>query len=253
MSKSHGVFFTPEQWLEIAEPETLNYFIFRNKPLKHKDFDPTMPFLDFIEQYDRVERIYYSAEEPTSDKEGEKLKKIYEASQINLEESMPFQPSYRFLTVAYQIAGNDPSKIYEILKKNSQLPKEMEAKDFKEMETKDLEKFTRRIEHVKNWLETYAPEFVKFQVQKKLPRVEINDEQKEFLLKVADLLEKKDYDTEEFYDEMYLVIHDLDMKPQKAFQAIYKVITGKKQGPRAASFVLSLDKDLVIRRFRMND
>ena len=50
---------------------------------------------------------------------------------------------------------------------------------------------------------------------------------------------------------MYLIIHDLDMKPQKAFQAIYKVITGKKQGPRAASFVLSLDKDLVIRRFRM--
>lgn len=253
MSKSHGVFFTPGQWLEIAEPETLNYFIFRNKPLKHKDFDPTMPFLDFIEQYDRVERIYYSAEEPTSEKEGEKLKNIYEASQINLEESMPFQPSYRFLTVAYQIAGNDPSKIYEILKKNSQLPKEMEDKDFKEMVTKDLERFTRRIEHVKNWLETYAPEFVKFQVQKKLPRIEINDEQKEFLLKVADLLEKKDYDTDEFYDEMYLVIHDLDMKPQKAFQAIYKVITGKKQGPRAASFVLSLDKDLVIRRFRLED
>ena len=251
MSKSHGVFFTPGQWLEIAEPETLNYFIFRNKPLKHKDFDPSMPFLDFIEQYDRVERIYFGSEEASSDKEEEKLKKIYEASQIEIPKSIPFQPSYRFLTVAYQIAGSDLEKVFEILKKNSQLPMDMEGKNFAEIDANDIERFKRRLNQVKNWLELYAPEFVKFQVQKKLPRVEISEVQKEFLLKVSDLLEKGEYNPEEFHDAMYLIIHDLDMKPQKAFQAIYKVITGKKQGPRAASFVLSLDKDLVIRRFRM--
>ena len=251
MSKSHGVFFTPGQWLEIAEPETLNYFIFRSKPLKHKDFDPSMPFLDFIEQYDRVERIYFGAEEASSDKEEEKLKKIYEASQIEIPKSIPFQPSYRFLTVAYQIAGSNLEKVFEILKKNSQLPEDMKGKNFAEIDANDIERFKRRINQVKNWLELYAPEFVKFQVQKKLPRVEISDVQKEFLFKVSDLLEKGEYNPEEFHDAMYLIIHDLDMKPQKAFQAIYKVITGKKQGPRAASFVLSLDKDLVIRRFRM--
>jgi lysyl-tRNA synthetase, class I len=251
MSKSHGVFFTPGQWIKIAEPETLNYFIFRSKPLKHKDFDPSMPFLDFIEQYDRVERIYYGAEEPSSDKEGEKLKKIYEASQIKLADSMPFQPSYRFLTVVYQIAGNDPAKIYDILKKNSQLPKEMESKSFEEISSDDNERLLKRIEHVSNWLEIYAPEFVKFQILNELPKVELNDSQKEFLLKVADLLENGDYNSEELHDALYLIIHDLDIKPQKAFQAIYKVITGKKQGPRAASFVLSLDKDVVIKRFRL--
>ena len=157
------------------------------------------------------------------------------------------------MTVAYQIAGNDLEKVYEILKKNSQLPKDMESKEFNEIDEKDIERFKRRLNHVQNWLELYAPEFVKFQVQKNLPRVEINDLQKEFLLKVADVLETRDYNTDEFYDEMYLIIHEMDIKPQKAFQAIYKVITGKKQGPRAASFVLSLDKDLVIKRFRMEE
>ena len=186
-----------------------------------------------------------------SDKEEEKLKKIYEASQIEIPKSIPFQPSYRFLTVAYQIAGSNLEKVFEILKKNSQLPKDMKGKNFAEIDANDIERFKRRINQVKNWLELYAPEFVKFQVQKKLPRVEISDVQKEFLFKVSDLLEKGEYNPEEFHDAMYLIIHDLDMKPQKAFQAIYKVITGKKQGPRAASFVLSLDKDLVIRRFRM--
>jgi lysyl-tRNA synthetase class 1 len=253
MSKSKGVFFTPGQWLEIASPETLNYFIFRSKPMKHKDFNPTMPFLDFIEQYDRVERIYYGEEE-TSEKETQKLKKIYEISQtVDAElvpESMPFQPSYRFMTVACQIGG-DEEEIFDILKRNSQLPERMEDVEWDEMNGHDKERFTKRIGHVKNWLNLYAPNFVKFEVQKELPEVQLNEPQKEFLLKVADLLESRDFTAEELHDEMYSILNELDMKPQKAFQAIYKTIIGKKQGPRAASFVLSLNKDFVVKRFRM--
>ena len=251
MSKSHGVFFTPGQWLEIAAPETLNYYLFRSKPMKAKDFNPAMPFLDFIDQYDRVERIYYGKEEPASEKEGTKLKKIYEASQIEVADSMPFQPSYRFLTVAYQTAVDDLEKIFGILKRNSQLPDEMKDMKFSDMAEKDVEKLRARLGHVKNWLDTYAPKFVKFQVQKKLPRLELSDMQKEFLAKVADAIETHDYTPEELQDAMYVVINELGMKPQQAFQAIYKVVIGKKQGPRAASFVLSLDKDLVVKRFRL--
>ena len=251
MSKSQGIFFTPGQWLEIAFPETLNYFIFRSKPMKHKDFDPSMPFLDFIEQYDRVERIYYDREEAASEKEAEKLKKIYEISQIQIPESIPFQPSYRFLTVAYQIAGDDEEKVFDILKKNSQLPVEMETKNLGKLNQKDISRFRMRLNHVKNWLSEYAPSFVKFEVQKGIPKVELSKSQEEFLLKVSNALEENDYTAETFHDEMYNILNDLGLKPQKAFQAIYKVIIGKKQGPRAASFVLSLDKDFVIKRFRM--
>ncbi|OPY24904.1 MAG: Lysine--tRNA ligase [Methanobacterium sp. PtaU1.Bin242] len=248
MSKSKGVFFTPGQWLEIASPETLNYFIFRSKPMKHKDFNPTMPFLDFIEQYDRVERVYYDNEE-TSPKEALKLKKIYEISQIKIPESMPFQPSYRFLTVASQI-GSNKEEIFEILKRNSQLPLDMKDKNWEELDKTDSKRLKMRINQVKNWLELYAPPFVKFEVQKELTPVDLTETQQEFLLKVAELLEKGDYTPEELQDEMYLILKNLDMKPQKAFQAIYKTIIGKKQGPRAASFLLSLDKDFVIRRFK---
>jgi lysyl-tRNA synthetase class 1 len=221
--------------------------------MKHKDFNPTMPFLDFIEQYDRVERIYY-VEEETSEKETQKLKKIYEISQTvdaeYIPESIPFQPSYRFMTVACQIGG-DEEEIFDILKRNSQLPEKMEDVDWDEMNGHDKERFTERIGHVKNWLNLYAPNFVKFEVQKELPEVQLNEPQKEFLLKVADLLEGRIFTAEELHDEMYSILNELDMKPQKAFQAIYKTIIGKKQGPRAASFVLSLNKEFVVKRFRM--
>ncbi len=250
MSKSKGVFFTPGQWLEIGAPETLNYFIFRSKPLKHKDFNPEMPFLDFIDQYDRVERIYYDFEEPASQKEGEKAKKIYEISQIDLNDRMPFQPSYRFMTVAYQIADGDIKRVFEILKKNSQLPEYMNNLEFEDLDKEDRNRLEMRMNHVENWLSKYAPEFVKFNVMKKIPKLPLGEDQTEFLLKLSDILEKKTYTAEELHDEMYNLLRELDMKPQKAFQAIYKTIIGKKQGPRAASFVLSLDNDFVIKRFR---
>lgn len=251
MSKSKGVFFTPDQWLEIAAPETLNYFIFRSKPMKHKDFNPTMPFLDFIDQYDRVERIYYDEEE-TSEKESLKLKKIYEISQTTdtIPESMPFQPSYRFMTVACQI-GHDEEEIFDILKKNSQLPEKMEDKGLNEISAEDSKRFTNRTDHVGNWLNIYAPGFVKFEVQKELPNVQLNEVQQEFLAKLADLMESGEFTPEELHEEMYTILNELGIKPQKAFQAIYKTVIGKKQGPRAASFILSLNKDFVINRFRM--
>jgi len=250
MSKSNGVFFTPGQWLEIGAPETLNYFIFRSKPLKHKDFNPQMPFLDFIDQYDRIERIYYGMEEPASSKEEEKVRKIYEISQVELKDRMPFQPSYRFMTVAYQIADGNINTVFKILKKNSQLPDYMEKLEFEELSKEDLALLEMRMNHVKNWLDKYAPQFVKFHVAKKIPELHLDEDQTQFLLKLADILEKKDYTAEELHDEMYTLLREFDMKPQKAFQAIYKMIIGKKHGPRAASFVLSLDKDFVIKRFK---
>ncbi len=187
-------------------------------------------------------------------KKVKKFKKIYEIAQINEGDSLPFRPPYRFLTVAYQIAGNNPEKIFEILKKNSQLTKSFQDKEFKDLEEKELEQFTQRIEQVKNWLDKYGPKFVKFQVMKKIPRLELADDQKAFLKSLADLIESKEFNSAEtLHDEMYETLNGYDLKPQKAFQAIYKMILGQKQGPKAASFLLSLDKDFVVKRLRMEE
>ena len=122
--------------------------------------------------------------------------------------------------------------------------------EFEDLTKQDLIRLEMIIHHLKNWLDKYAPEFVKFHVMKKIPRLPLDEDQTRFLIELADLLQQKDYTAQELHDAMYNILKKLDMKPQKAFQAIYKTIIGKKQGPRAASFVLSLDKDFVVKRFR---
>jgi len=83
--------------------------------------------------------------------------------------------------------------------------------------------------------------------------LELNPSQEKFLRDIADALELRDYTSEELHDEMYLILKEHGLKPQKAFQAIYRVIIGQKQGPRAASFLLSLDKDFLIKRLRQEE
>lgn len=252
MSKSHGVFFSPEQWLAIGPAESLNYYLFRSKPMKAKDFSPKMSFLDFMDQFDKVEKVFYDEEEAPSEKEGKKFKKIYEIAQINEGSPLPFRPPYRFLVNAYQIAGNNLEKIFTILKNNSQLTKSFKNKEFGDLNETELKQFQERVDNVVNWLDTYAPKFVKFQVQEKsVPKLPLTDEQTEFLGKLADLMESKEFNkAEDLHDAMYEILEGQGLKPQKGFQAIYKMILGQKQGPRAASFLLSLDKDFVVKRLR---
>ena len=252
MSKSHGVFFTPGEWLKIGPAESLNYYLFRSKPMKAKDFSPKMQFLDFIDQFDKVEKVYYNEEEAPSEKEDRKFRKIYEVSQINENESIPFRPPYRFLVNAYKIAGDDLEKIYEILKKNSQLTKSFENKEFSDLSELELSQYRQRVDNVVYWLDNYAPKFVKFQVQKKkVPKLPLTDEQTVFLDDLATLIETTEYNkAEDLHDGMYEILEGQGLKPQKGFQAIYKMILGQKQGPRAASFLLSLDKDFVVKRLR---
>lgn len=252
MSKSHGVFFTPQQWLKIGPAESLNYFLFRSKPMKAKDFSPKMHYLDLMDQFDTVEKVYFNEEEAPSEKEGKKFRKIYEISEITNDKTMPFRPPYRFLVNAYQIAGNDLKTIYGILKRNSQLSPYYQEKEFEDLTETELVQYQERVNNVKNWLELYAPKFVKFEVQRKnIPNLPLQDAQISFLKDLADIMEEKEFtQSKDLHDEMYEILEKYELKPQKGFQAIYKMILGKKQGPRAASFLLTLDKDFVIKRLR---
>ena len=256
MSKSQGVFFAPDEWLKIGPAESLNYYLFRSKPLKPKDFSPKMKFLDLMDQFDTTEKIFYEEEEAPSEKEERKFKEIYNVCQINENENLPFRPPYRFLVNAVQIVGEgDLEKIFKILKKNSQLSKSFENKEFKDLNETELAQYKERVENVQYWLDNYAPGFVKFQVQyNSIPNLPLPEEQNGFLSELADLLEANDFEkSEDLHDEMYKILEKYGLKPQKAFQAIYKMILGKKQGPRAASFLLSLDKDFVIKRLRKEE
>jgi lysyl-tRNA synthetase class 1 len=110
----------------------------------------------------------------------------------------------------------------------------------------------KRARNVRNWLDRFAPEFVKFQVQSSLPvQVKtLSSGQRKVLTKLAMALETNSNDPEWLHNEVYTISEEVGIDSRDAFKAIYLSLLGKTSGPRAGWFLTSLKPEFVIERFK---
>jgi len=239
LSSSKGIVFTLRQWLDIAEPELLRYFIFRSKLLKAKEFDPSaLP--DLYDEYDLAEQVYFGrATLPES--RIEQVKRIYELSQTDgVPEQMPQRVSFRFAAILCQVAPTR-ERILEILETRGIL---------KQPSDQDIQLAIRRIERAKRWIELYAPEHLRFKVLEKPPRIELSQKQRGGLLSLARRLAEAEFSPLSIHNLIYDVAREQNIEPPMLFQAIYLALLGRPSGPRAGAFLSALEREFVIRRFR---
>jgi lysyl-tRNA synthetase class 1 len=119
-------------------------------------------------------------------------------------------------------------------------------------ETTDMSALKKRARNVRNWLDRFAPEFVKFQVQSSLPvQVKtLNSGQRKALAKLAIALETNSSDPEWLHNEVYTISEEVGIDSKDAFKAIYISLLAKTSGPRAGWFLTSLNPKFVIARFK---
>ena len=117
-----------------------------------------------------------------------------------------------------------------------------------EIEKQEIE---NRIEIAKKWLEKFAPESFKFKVLDDLPKdLKLSKIQKEFLKKIADVLQSKDFSGEDLHQEIHRFKKEMEISPREAFSAIYLIFIGKDSGPQAGWLLASLDKNFVLKRLQ---
>jgi lysyl-tRNA synthetase class 1 len=217
MHSSTGIVVTIRDMLDVVPPEVLRYLIIRTKPEKHIEFDPGLPLLSLIEEYDR--------------QAGEE--RGLELSRIGGEETAPIP--YRHMVTAVQIAGGDPDQLFVVLNRSG-------------YDTTDRERILSRAANVRAWLDRYAPPFVKFVLQETLPSKakDLDPELRGALGLLAERLGGKG--GEEIHNEVYAVAEERGLDPKKLFEAIYVAFLGQKQGPKAGWFLASLDAEFVKER-----
>jgi lysyl-tRNA synthetase class 1 len=142
------------------------------------------------------------------------------------------------MVTAIQIA-NDCDELVQVLQRSG-------------YETTDMSALKKRARNVRNWLDRFAPEFVKFQVQSSLPvQVKtLNSGQRKVLTKLAMALETNSNDPEWLHNEVYTISEEVGIDSRDAFKAIYLSLLGKTSGPRAGWFLTSLKPEFVIERFK---
>jgi len=233
-SSSQGIIFTLKDVLEVYEPSLVRWLFAGSRPLTEFAISFDLDVLKIYEDFDKCERIYYKKEK-VDDKERLKQKRIYELSSVDKPLSkIPFQPSFRHLCNVVQIYENDFNSIknnYNLKNKN------------------DIERLKVRAECVWNWLSKYAPDAMKFHVQKEV-KVKLDGKEKEGVGKlVAYLKEHKKLDEKLLYEEFYNISKSSGIEPKEFFKVCYKILIDKERGPRLAPFILTLGKERVLKLF----
>jgi lysyl-tRNA synthetase class 1 len=198
-----------------------------------------------MEEFERVERIYYGREEPAPREDPEDIRRLYELSLV----SMPpmedlVQVPYGLLLTLVQLYP-DHDDMIAALRRTGELPEEEPMGH--------LERIRGKAENARAWIRDFAPEAMRFSVLDELSqetRDMLSDEQRTYLSRLANGLETVAWDGEAVQDVVFNLSKEVGLKPRDAFSAIYTSLLGRQRGPRAGFFLASMDREWVVARFR---
>lgn len=244
MSSSKGVTVSAVEMLGMTPPEVLRFLMMKHNPNKHLDFDPGLGILNLVDEYDRYESMYYSKEAPEDGLASEKLedwKRTYELSQPGrVRDSMPLQVPYRHFVSLVQITpGWD--EVRGILER---------ADHLSALGPDDEAHLMQRAGCVRYWLDSFAPENVKFSVQRSMPKVELPEAGRAFLKALAGAFEGIPWEAEDIHGAVHDTAKGVGIPQKEAFNVLYRIVIGKDRGPRIGYFFATLGREFILQRVK---
>jgi lysyl-tRNA synthetase class 1 len=238
MSGSKGNVILISDLLEVMEPELILFYYARYRPNKEIKIDLGMDLLKQYDEFDRTEGAYWEGRDYDED-----LLRAYWIAMEPMPEKKPLRVPFSTLVNLVQLPGMDEEKLKETLARMGKIPKDISEEDWKRV--------LSRAERAKNWVEKYAPENVKFRILETLTDIEVPENIKKGLEKIAEAIERGVSE-----EELNTIIFETAKSvstPREFFPWIYRLFIGKDRGPRAAGFLLSLDKEFVVKRLRLEE
>ncbi|MCX6804852.1 MAG: lysine--tRNA ligase [Patescibacteria group bacterium] len=234
MSSSLGNLVSLIDSLEIIPPEVLRYFTFKSRPEKQLGFDPGLGLYTLMDEYAKTESATLAGEEPA-------FKRAWQIASLSGDQHVVSTVPFSHIVTLYQTARGEAVVILEMLERTGH----------KAAVQTQSESILRELKYVKNWIDRYAPENIKFEIQKKLPELEISKAQHQFLAGLLDKIKPSSMQADEIHKAVYDSAMASDLKPAEAFKLIYRLFLNKDQGPKVGFFLSSLDKDFVLNRIAL--
>ncbi len=240
LSSSTGNLITLREAQEIYEPAVLRWIFASRKP----NLDFTIAFdLDVMRTYDdfdRCERFAYGVEEGEA-KKASYEKRIYElscTSALKNFEKLPAQFAFRHLCNLLQVREGDVDATLEDYRDQIKTPE-------------DEARFRSRAARAWRWIAEFAPEDFKFKVR--TPEEVQKTAQPQAVEQIAALLLKPETFTlseDALSGAIYEVMKANGLDAKRFFPEIYKILVGKPNGPKLASFIQAIGPDRTIKLLR---
>jgi lysyl-tRNA synthetase class 1 len=231
MSSSLGNLVTLLESLEIIPPEVLRYFTFKSRPEKQLSFDPGLGLYTLIDEYAKTESATLAGEEP-------EFKRSWQIASLRGDEHVISTVPFSHMVTLYQTAQGNVDMVIDMLKRTGH----------EEAAATQADSIGRELNYVKKWLDKYAPDSIKFEVQKDMSKVDITSEQAKFLDKLSSKMEATNMQADKIHEAVYDSAVATELKPAEAFKVLYRLFIDKDQGPKIGFFLSHLDKDFVLNR-----
>ena len=239
MHKSKGNVVSGLEAIKMNPPEVVKYMFLRVNPQKSIDYDfkDGMPII--ADEYDRIEKTYFSGEHAESE---ENTIRAYEISKNNvIPEKQPVTVPYGHLVNLVQMTDSMES-LFDILKRTGYL--EGATDD-------DIRSITIRAAAAKYWLDGgFADDKYRFSVAKEMPQVQLSDDEKAFLKVLSGKLSADAWDAESIGMAISGTGKESAIGTKGAFKVMYRILINKERGPRLGNFLESMDPGFVLDRIR---
>ncbi|MDP2624812.1 MAG: lysine--tRNA ligase [Candidatus Peregrinibacteria bacterium] len=242
MSASKGLGATAKGVSEMMPPELLRFLMVRTRYNQTIEFNidgDTIPRL--YDNHDECAEIYFDQNADTN----LDLGRAYYYAQLDPIDGKPLQKRFlpRFSQVAFMAQIPHLDVMEEV--------KKLKGAELNEI---DREEAQERSDYAKVWLEDFADDRDKFEIQDEIPELAhyLNKDQKQFLKDVALLLSEKDgIEGEALHGKIHEIRKASPLQARDAFGAIYAALLGKKSGPQAGWFLEALEHNFVMDRFNV--
>ena len=238
MSGSKGNVILISDLLEVMEPELVLFYYARYRPNKEIKIDLGLDLIKQYDEFDRTEEAYWEGREYDED-----LLRAYWIAMEPMPEKKPIRVPFSTLVNLVQMPGMTEEKMKKTLIRMGKIPENISEEDWKRV--------AERAERARNWVEKYAPENVKFRILETLPEIEVPENVREGLKRIADAIERGV--SEEELNTIIFETAKSVSSPKDFFPWIYRLFIGRERGPRAAGFLLALDREFVVRRLRLEE
>lgn len=234
MSASKGTGLDAEEGSTIMPPEVVRYFILRVPPAKRLYFDPVNGVVQLMDEFAAL------AAKPDKAEDEEQLLYI---STRGLEEKTVSRLPFSHLVASYQAALKDVDKTLAIIGRT----------EYAAIGKEDAPIIRNELKFIDEWLKRRAPDDVKFSLLQSVNTEDFSQPEQAFFkllaTKVADA--PKDADGGWFHDAIYDCREQVNLQPKDMFQALYRLLIGKLQGPRAGWFLSILPREWLIDRLSL--
>ena len=97
------------------------------------------------------------------------------------------------------------------------------------------------------WAKNFAPSFLKIELNKNKENIEFNNEEKEVLNFILNIIENLEKEEKIDLDEIQTKIHKKiveKLNPKEFYKKLYKILIGKEGGPKISSLIVAKKEDI---------